>query len=299
VGRRIAVAGLLALAVCPLVGWAESVDIPALGATIQDLPVLATKPQVFAQGDGVKATVQVGTASLVISRLTDPLLTGDVRDPQYRKARATYFREDRKAYAAASSIGGHDSWTFYLQSELGKGRIRYSCESYVIVDQHLYTISAWASGGPEKPADFDAAVNIMAHLSFAPPDEAAVRGLGPPTGLLHLPATRPMSPVLWSRPWYAGVVDLEYSIDGQGRVRDIKETYNSRRDLISQAEAQLRKAGYTVDSTWEQKGYDKLRFVIELQFVVSPHCPNLGLQTPAHDPRAQETVVTCVTGRGP
>ena len=287
-------AWLLALIFVPILSRAESVDLPALGLTIQDLPVNATRPQVTALGDGVRATVQVGTASLSISRLADPLLAGDVRDPQFRKAQAVYFREDPKAYGAASSISGHDAWTSYLQSDLGGGQFTYFVESRVIVDQHLYAISVRAADGPERPADFDAAVKMMAHLSFTPADEAAVRSLGTPAGLLYMPPSRPMPVLAWYT-WNGGTVDLEFSIDGRGRVRDVKDIYASSRDLIGQAEAQFHHAVYNVDPAWESKGYDKLRFVVEFHFAVRKRCPGPD-PVATHDARAQDTVVVCKTG---
>jgi hypothetical protein len=89
-----------------------------------------------------------------------------------------------------------------------------------------------------------------------------------------------------------GIVDLEFSIDGQGHVSEVKETFAVSRGLGDSAASQLRDGVFRVPPDWVQTGSDKLRFAIEYQFKLlghGSHCP-----TPEAAPRITGAKVVAI-----
>lgn len=89
-----------------------------------------------------------------------------------------------------------------------------------------------------------------------------------------------------------GVVDMEFGIDGTGHVRDVQQTFAVSDTLGKAARALLQSLTYRVNPSWEVKGYQTLRFNLEVQFLltgIDAHCPG------ALPPRvpAAEAVVVC------
>lgn len=82
-----------------------------------------------------------------------------------------------------------------------------------------------------------------------------------------------------------GAVDVEFSINGHGNVRDLKQIYAAHQGLAQEIPEYLAHGVFRVPPNWEQMGFDKRRFVMEFQFWVkspgttcprtagSPHVP--------------------------
>jgi TonB family protein len=163
------------------------------------------------------------------------------------------------------------------RSQLPGPLVNYRCVTYTIVDQHLYRLVAYATGNDKRPPDYEAAVGVMSALTFVPLDQSSPPNTGTVTGLLKMPPPQ----ILKNRDWYPppakrrgeeGVVDIEYSIDSKGRVRDIKETSSGSRTLQDAAHAFLTSTTFKVKPSWEGDGNEKLRFTTEVQFWLG-RCP--------------------------
>jgi TonB family protein len=288
----------LALVFSPLASYAEGVGIPELGIQIADLPGGASKPEVIQRLDGYLAILRLGKATLTIARLEDPVSPGSgVRDARYRAAQQADFDEDLgpKPHGESTVVAGHDAWTGFSARRSGPN-VTYTCVTYAIVDQHLYRLLAHATGGDSRPPDFDAAVRAMSELTFGPIDRSAATA-GAASGLLKMPAFHPDNSLDWypaaaKRRGEQGVVDLEFSIDSKGHARDLQETYAVSDTLGKSAQALLQSTAFRVRPNWEENGYQKLRFNIEVQFWMGEPgrpCPEYS---PPRIPSA-EAIVIC------
>ena len=300
--RRIWVAGLLLGFLFPIASPAGELTIPALGVRIPNLPENATPPQVTARLDGLMAVMQVGTATLTIARIADPVPPGsDVTDPAYRAALEAYFggREGTPPYERATTVGGHDAWTVASARRFGSydRRINYVSATYTIVDQHTYRIHATAHGVDTMPPDYVTAVRMMANLAFETVDAAAVEKLGAPAGLLQMPSFQPSSgdfyPPTARRLNEQGIAGIEFSINGKGHAQDMRELYATAADLGKGAQALLASTRFKVPPDWAQKGYQSVRFSIEIQYVLVPPGGGFPEQAP---PRMQTDQVIVVSG---
>ena len=169
--------GLIALGavllLSPLAAEANDVDLPELGIRLTALPSAATKPQVKEVPEtptGYDAETHLGAAVLNIYREDDPVPSGsDVADPHYRAQldRRYHGGVDSQTVGAPTSVGGHSAWTVVDAREQGSSELtRYTCLSYVIVDQHLYRLIVTADGNPGRPPEFDALVKALSGVSF-------------------------------------------------------------------------------------------------------------------------------------
>ena len=301
--RRMWVAGLLLGLLFPFASDAGELTIPALGVRIPDLPDNATPPEVTARLDGLMAVVLVGTATLTIARVGDPVPPGsDVRDPAYRSTLEAYFggSAGSEAPAQATSVAGYDAWTTVSARRMGPDNtgVSYTTATYTIVDQHLYRIAAAANGGNTTPADYAAVVRLMSSLAIGAVDGAAVEKLGAPAGLLHMPSYQvnfdvDLYPATAKRLNEQGIAGIEFSINGKGHAQDIRELYATAADLGKGAQAVLGASTFKVLPDWAQKGYQSVRFSMEFQYslVDKPPCPG---QAP---PRLQtaEVVAICAS----
>ncbi len=166
---------LLALLLLPLAGYASEVDLPELGVRLSAMPDAATKPQVSElpqPSAGYDAVMHLGTAELNIFREENPVPAGsDVADPGYRASldRRYHGTVESRTLGAPTSIGGHNAWTV-VDARSGSGELtRYTCLTYVIVDQHLYRLTVTAEGSPARPPEFDELVRALSGVSFEPP----------------------------------------------------------------------------------------------------------------------------------
>jgi hypothetical protein len=162
-----------AVLLLPLAAHADAVDIPELGVRVTTLPSAATQPQVTqgSQHPGVyDAVVHLGLALLTISREDDPVAPGsDVADPGYRAQLDRRYPGgvESKTLGAPTAVGGHSAWTVVDVREQGSSDLnRYTCLTYVIVDQHLYRLAVTADGSPGRPPEFDSLVKALSGVTF-------------------------------------------------------------------------------------------------------------------------------------
>ena len=170
--RRARLISLTAVLLLPLVAHADDVDIPELGLRLTALPssTTQTQAQVTQHPTGYDAVMRLGIASLTISREDEPVPPGsDVADPHYRAQLDRQYRGgiESKALGAPTSVGGHNAWTVVDAHEQGSADLtRYTCLTYVIVDQHLYRLAVTADGSPGRPPEFDALVKALSGVTF-------------------------------------------------------------------------------------------------------------------------------------
>lgn len=80
-----------------------------------------------------------------------------------------------------------------------------------------------------------------------------------------------------------GVVDLEFTIDGKGRARDVQEIYAAASDLAANARSLLADTHFYLSPGWEEKGYQKLRFTLEAHYSLArpgSRCEELPTRIP-------------------
>ena len=167
--RRSGVGPLIAVLLCPLSAQANEVDLPELGIRLTAVPSAATKPQVTEQPTGYDAVMHLGTAELNIQREENPVPVGsDVADPRYRALldRRYHGGVESETLGAPTSVGGHSAWTVVDARSGSSDLTRYTCLTYVIVDQHLYRLAVSADGSPARPPEFDALVKALSGVSF-------------------------------------------------------------------------------------------------------------------------------------
>jgi hypothetical protein len=76
----------------------------------------------------------------------------------------------------------------------------------------------------------------------------------------------PQLPDFRGRSGERGIVDVEFSIDGKGHARDIKQTYATSLALAKGVLAELQAGVFRVPASWEANGSQDLRFTQEFQF---------------------------------
>ena len=271
--------GLLA----PFAATANPLDIPEVGVRIPDVPAGASAPKVTDELIGHIATFKVGQVSVAILRLLEPVPAGaSVADRRYRSSVREYLVDNLHPtpHEEPTTIAGHEAWSACGAEARGDSAVNWHCAYYLISDQHLYKLSVFAFA-PQKPPEFDSAVRALYGISFEP-----VRS---PVGADGAPVVLPRKPVFkWSqehmsRDWYPsgarshgsqGVVDVEFSIDGEGRAEDLRVTYATSEDLTGKVGDFMRGLRFRVPSGWEASPSRALRFTLESQFALQPcHFP--------------------------
>jgi hypothetical protein len=268
---------LLATLACalPLTGHADELAIPELGIHFADLPAGMVGPEVKARIDGYTATLHIGTGTLRIDRMDETVPSGsDIKNADFRATQREGFEEQTLSNAKGqpTALNGHDAWTTTAAMRSPDGTVWYTSSTYVVVDQHLYRLLAsgsWERAG--APPDFLAAMQALSTVTFGPVDRSPVPGGGSPSGLVKMPHFFPSSskdyyPVASRRRGETGIVDLEYSIDGKGRARDVQEIYAATQDLGASARSVLTEHQFHVSPGWENRGYQKLRFTFEVHY---------------------------------
>jgi len=177
----------------------------------------------------------------------------------------------------------------------------YTWLTYTIVDQHLYkfTVSS-LSLTVQMPPEFEPLVKAMTGIAFEPivrserlvpesPSTSSRREMprfvsGGGAGSYPAPSKRRNE---------QGPVDIQFSIDGQGHVQDLKQTYSASHNLGAAAEAFLTDGVFRVPPDWEATGARNQRFTMEFQFALvegGARCP--APQTPPRIANA-EVVAIC------
>lgn len=270
---------------------AAEISLPELGIHLVNLPVDVEKPEVKRHIDGYTATLHIGKATLEIDRLDDAVPSGsDIRNDTFRASQEAGFPfPPPHVRGQATVIEGHDAWTSTSAVRAGASgtQVAYTSITYALVDAHLYRFKAIGWGGDKPPPDFVAAVQAMSDLKFATVDSSTVAETEPPSGLIKMPYFWPTSkdyyPAAAKRRGETGIVNFEFSIDGTGHARDVRQIYSATGDLGASARSLLTDVQFHLPPDWESKGYQKLRFTFEVHYALwaSGHpCEQLPLRVP-------------------
>lgn len=275
-----AVISVLAVLGCasPQATHAGDFAIAELGIHLAGLPAGVASPEVKARVDGYTATLRIGTATLRVDRMEETLPSGsDIRNASFRASQEAGFQSRPLANAKGepTTINGHDAWTTTSGVRSPEGSVNYTSTTYVVVDQHLYRFLAVGWSKQEGPSrDFLAAMQALSNLTFEPVDRSSISAAESPSGLVKMPYFFPSGkeyyPDAARRRAATGVVDLEFSIDGKGRARDVKQVYAATHELEASALSVLTDARFQLSAGWEQKGYQKLRFTLEVHYSLAP-----------------------------
>lgn len=279
---------------------AAEMSIPELGVHFGSLPAGVPDPEVKARIDGYTATLHIGTANLRIDRMEETVPSdSDIRNAGFRATQETGFDEHHFSNTGhPTTINAHDAWITNV-SERTRESTLYLSRAYVVVDGHLYRFMAagwWKSDTP--PPDFVAAVKAYSEITFGPVDRSATSGGRPPSGLVKMPYFFPSSrnyyPETARRGGETGIVDLEFSIDGKGRARDVQEIYAAH-DLGASARSLLADTRFHVAFGWEDKGYQKLRFTFEVHYGLTGR----GMRCEQLPTRVPEALLVLICGSAP
>ena len=267
----------------PLIAHADPLDIPEVGVRMPDVPAGASAVKVTDLLIGDVATFHVGQVNVAIMRLLEPVPAGaSVADRRYRSSMREYLVDDLfpTRHEEPTMIAGHEAWSACGAEAQADSGVNWHCVYYLISDQHLYKLSVNAFSS-QKPPEFDSAVRALYGISFEP--------IRSSVGTDGEPVVLPRKPVFkWerghlSRDWYPagarshgsqGVVDVEFSIDGEGRAQDLRVTYATSEDLTGKLGDFLRGLRFRMPSGWEASPSRALRFTLESQFAMQPcHFP--------------------------
>jgi TonB family protein len=291
----------------PVASRAQGVDIPELGVHIADAPGESSTPQLLRRFDGYLARLPIGKATLTVARLEDPVPpSSDVRDADYRATLQKEFNEDLGPTSSgrATVIAGHDAWTTIDARRSGHdSSIKYACVTYLVVDQHLYRVSASADGGDTRPPDFDAAVRVISELAFGPIDRSALQSGGAGSRLVGwvLPPCRDNSgddyyPAPEARLGIQGHVLVEFSIDKRGSIKGLVIKKSARDNWFDQSARRL--FGHlrcTVPDKWQSSGAADHRFTMDVIFQLRECVPRAGVAEASGYPDASEGKIV-ITG---
>jgi hypothetical protein len=297
--RRLLTSLLTIVCSWPVVTRAAEMAIPELGIHLVDMPVGVEKPGMKRRVDGCTATLHIGTATLKIDRFEEAVPSGsDIKNETFRAAQEPpSYALHPHARGQATTVDGHAAWTstFAFNAGAPGGKdVLYTSVTYALVDQHLYSFAAREVGGDTPPSDFVAAVRAISDLTFSAVDRSAMSDSEPPSGLIRMPyfdpSTKDWYPAAAKRRRETGVVDLEFSLDGRGRARDVQQIYAATDELGASSRSLLTDVTFHLAPGWEAKGYQKLRFTIEVQYLLTgsghPCAP-----PPVRVPDAQQVVI--------
>lgn len=273
--RKLSELVLTALLLAPFASHANEVELPELGLRVIGLPSGIATPQVNERPAGYDATIDFGAGTFIsIYRQEKPVSPGSLLDADYRKSLLTNVdaAKDVRSAGKIISVGGHDAW-MVIDAHVPNLLQIHACALYVVVDEHVYQmlISALA-----QKSRFMVFVNdLVARVTFEPIRRADAPGAASPRDANETPRFLPgrfvtLYPAPSLRRGEQGAVDVEFSIDGQGNVRDLKQTYAAYRGLAQEVQEYLARGMFRVPPEWEQTESDKRRFVMEFQFMLVP-----------------------------
>jgi hypothetical protein len=252
----------------PLTCVASEVELPELGITVSDLPELVAKPTADERPRGYEAIARFrANVTLTVYRQDDSVTPGSLEDGGYRAAVLAPLGQpqDWKDKGRVASSGGHEAWITFHEIRLGTVSAANRITLYTVVDQCPYRMIVTAIG-PKPPPEFDAVVAaIQADTAFGPirrstepewtaaehPDRVPrfVRG-----------ELIPLYPDSSRRRREQGAVEVEFSIDGRGRVTDLKQVKAAYRDLGERLPEYFDQGLFRVPRDWVETGSDKRRF---------------------------------------
>jgi hypothetical protein len=302
--RRKALCAVMVL-LCPIAGYATDVDLPEMGIRISNLPAGATASKVAEYADASSVSVHVGDAVLHIERLSDRVPSGStVADSSYRQSLQANFRDDLgpKARTQATSISGFPAWTMSSATLLAPvSTATYTCITYVVAYEHAYRLRAYMrapydSKTPNNaPPDYLAVVQAMSDTTFGPVTAvAALTAQLSPRNLkmANLPNIG-LYPEVARAHNEEGVVDVEYSVDGKGRVHDATQIYASSPRLGERVPEFLKAVVFRVPANWEATGSQNARYNMEFQFLLTTSSSSQQCG-PGPEPRIAEAEVISV-----
>ena len=275
----------------PVVIHAAEISLPELRIHLVNLPVDVEKPEVKRRIDGYTATLHIGKATLEIDRMDDAVPSdSDIRNDVFRASQEAGFPFPQPHLRGqAIVIDGRNAWTSTTALRAGPdgATVAYTSITYALVDAHLYRFKAMGWGADTPPPDFLAAVRATSDLTFATVDRSAEAESEPGSGLIKMPYFWPSSkdyyPAAAKHRGDTGVVNFEFSIDGKGRARDVRQIYTATGDLGASARSLLMDVQFHLPPDWENKGYQKLRFTFEVHYELwqpGHPCAELPLRVP-------------------
>jgi len=285
----------------PAASRADVAEVPELGVKFSALPSGVSPFQVVERPAGYEATAHLGIFSLSIYRLEEAVPAGsDLRDAGYRATLETKLgiKAGSLKEGAAKRFGDYDAWTIgSSQARIGAITL-YSWTTYAIGDQHLYRLSV-GGAGPTATAEFESLLKGVHSVAFGPVQRA------PPPPLesaASAPGKMPRFVAAGDALWYPAVaqrlgeqgpVDIEFSVDGLGRVQNLNVAYEAAHDLRAPAERFFHNGVFRVPPDWEATGSDKQRFAAEFQFVLVGPGQSCPRAQPARVADAPVVVVIC------
>lgn len=280
--RLVAFAAVLASAIA----YGKEVDIPELGVVLPGVPDNASGPQVIERPSGYAATLQIGMTDLSVYR-------DDKTVPSNASLANAAFRATLQALpegkpepgakTAMTIVDGHEAWTWVAAHREGPSPfVIYDCVTFVIVDQHLYRFAANSLAQGTRPPEFVSAAETMSSARFEP-----IRRPDPPPPITVADAKTGKAPRFVAGPvdfelyppaakirGEQGVADFDFTIDGQGHARDIKQTYSAGRDLGKDIPHYLESGVFRVPVGWVQAGLENQRYKFEVQYsFIRPGAP--------------------------
>ena len=294
------------LLLLPLVCAGNELVIPQLAVKFNDLPPSTAKSEVLQRPTASEAITVIGPVILSVRREDAEVPSGSsLSDPNYRAIVQSRFDKslEPKAQGAMTAVGGHPGWSLIdAHQEAHSPSALYTYITYVIVDQHLYRLMVRAIGRRQRPPEFDAAVKAISDITFEPPSQPA--DSRPRSGAavtpIRLPPYAPVGDVgmvVGLKQHGQVVVDLEFSIDGEGRAQGPKLLYAEPRQAGVLALVFLQNRIFGVPADWEESGSQSLRFTLELQFAIAP--AGGSCEGPTSPPRTADTPVVQVCLQAP
>lgn len=290
----------------PLVSNASGVVYPELGVKLSDLPTATAGSEVFQRPAASEVVTPLGSSTILSVRREDKEVPpgSSLSDPTFRAALQSRFDKtlDATAQGTMTAVGGNPGWTLIdAHKDAHSPFALYTCTTYVIVDQHLYRFMVRAAGARTRPAEFDAVVKAISNVTFTSPSGPgdAVPASGAAPRAMKLPPSvgdLGSGMIVGLKQHEQGVVDLEFSIDGQGHVQGTKLLYAEPRNdgLLGMMYLQNRLFGVPAD--WDESGLRNLRFTLEFQFPVAG--AGMPCADTASPPRIPDTPVVrvCLNG---
>ena len=286
------------LLLLPLATFADVIDIPALGVRFTDMPAGVANQSAIERPSGYEWQGRLGAAYLRVYRGDESVSPGStVLDSNYRATLEARHRTPLKSAmgtGTASTVAGRPAWIVRELRSLGQARL---CDwlAYVIVDEHLYTLTVSALGQSGTPPEFDSLVKAMSGVQFEP----IQRTPSPPFKSGEMPrfllSGDQFYPPKAKRLDEQGVVGVAFSIDGRGHARDLKLLYADAQDLIPSAAEWLEDGIFRVPSNWEETASDKQRFFLELQFRILTGNVPCSHSPSAHNAEAQVIAICTQT----
>lgn len=276
-----------------LVSWtavpanAADLESPDLGLLVRHLPDSLGKPLILKRLHGWGASAQNAAVVVDLYRQEEPLPPSLlVSDQQYQISLLASFEtkgtpEERPL--KAGKIDGQDALI-----SVGAERVvtkhavvHFYCHVYLLVDHHLVRMAVdslqYSSGSTPRPAEFDQAVRAILGATFEPVShQSAVPGgsVTPPKILPpHIVITSVPYPEHALRVGDDGVVDVEFTIESNGRSNNFKQTYTDLAGLGKDIPLFLYDVLFWLPADWDASQTVSMEFQYSWIGSVRDKCP--------------------------